>query len=589
MSAISRRRTVVTICGHTLFEPDIDAGWIVVDAGAHRGDFARTLAERYGCRCYAIEASPSLFSELAATGRVKKFHYAVWWSEGEIEFNIRENPETSGVIGDGRGVVARQRVPSIDLETFAHRYGLPRIDLLKLDIEGAEVCALGAVSDEFLRGIAQITVEFHDFNGLVRASDIDAIRERLGKLGFICIRFSLRSHLNVLFLNAQRTGANRTTRWGLRGLPLYLGLLRALGSPRGRLEPAASRPPQESAGEALSRRAHAADDELPTVSFVIPVRDDAARLQVCLDSIARGDYPSHLVDVVVVDNGSIDGSDQVAQAAGARVLRRPGRRPSELRNDGAAFAHGRIVALVDADHEIDRGWARAAVDVLANRQIAAAGDWYSPTTSGTWVQRAYDAFRYRRPGCHDVEWLASGNLAVRRECFDEIDGFDESLDTCEDVDLCQRLRMRGYRIASDDRLKSVHFGDPQTLGTLFRTELWRGRDNVRASLRGPLTLRSVPSVLIPMVNLGALGLGILGMLTVPYGGGRMLLAAGVTIGAVSALRAARMMARQTRFGAIDALGAFAVACVYDVARALALVIRAPHHRTRQAGGVAVSQ
>src|SRR5687768_2903499 len=81
-----------------------------------------------------------------------------------------------------------------------------------------------------------------------------------------------------------------------------------------------------------------------TISFVIPVRDDAARLRACLTSIAAGDYPADLVEVIVVDNGSVDGSPETAEAAGARVLRRPGLRPSELRNDGAAAARGHIVA-----------------------------------------------------------------------------------------------------------------------------------------------------------------------------------------------------------------------------------------------------
>ena len=332
----------------------------------------------------------------------------------------------------------------------------------------------------------------------------------------------------------------------------------------------------------------AASDSV-VVSFVIPVRDDAVRLRGCLESIARSEYPRRLVDLIVVDNGSADGSAGVAQAAGARVLLRPGLRPAELRNQGAAVARGRIIAFVDADHEIDRGWIRAAVDVLSAPGVAAAGDAYSAPANGTWVQRAYDAFRRRRPGRHEVEWLGSGNLAVSRDCLTALGGFDTSLETCEDVDLCQRLRRLGYRVVSDARLKSVHFGDPRTLGALFRGELWRGRDNVRASLRGPLTLRSLSSVLIPMLDVAALGVALIGALAWPIGGSRLLIAAAVTMGGFSALRAGVMVSRSARVGARDTLAALAVACVYDVARALALVVRAPHHRGRQPGRAAVSR
>jgi glycosyltransferase involved in cell wall biosynthesis len=63
---------------------------------------------------------------------------------------------------------------------------------------------------------------------------------------------------------------------------------------------------------------------LPTVSFVIPVLNDATGLARCLGSIKSNDYPGERLEVIVVDNGSTDGSDDVAVRAGATVLRLPG-------------------------------------------------------------------------------------------------------------------------------------------------------------------------------------------------------------------------------------------------------------------------
>ena len=83
----------------------------------------------------------------------------------------------------------------------------------------------------------------------------------------------------------------------------------------------------------------------------------------------------------------------------------------------------------------------------------------------------------------------SGNLAVKRTAFQAIGGFDAALEACEDVDFCQRLRRAGWRLVGDERLESVHLGDPPTLAALFRAERWRGRDNLRVSLRGPLDAR----------------------------------------------------------------------------------------------------
>ena len=319
----------------------------------------------------------------------------------------------------------------------------------------------------------------------------------------------------------------------------------------------------------------------PKVSFVIPVQDDAARLRRCLGSVSGNGYPADLLEVVVADNDSRDGSGRVALEAGARLLTCSGVSVSELRNQGAAAARGEILAFIDSDHEIAPGWTFRAVESLGEPGVGAVGAQYLPPPSGTWVQNAFDAMRDHHPGLREVEWLASGNLALRRSDFDRVGGFDTTLDSCEDYDLCQRLRSSGLRVMSDERLRSIHFGDPATLWALFRAELWRGRDNLRAGLRGPITLRGLPSMLIPVLDLGCLALGCGGLLAPPSG---LLLTAGapVAIGALAALRASLMVSRRQGAGAVEALQAFAVAYVYDLARALALVYRAPHHRKREA-------
>jgi glycosyltransferase involved in cell wall biosynthesis len=58
----------------------------------------------------------------------------------------------------------------------------------------------------------------------------------------------------------------------------------------------------------------------PLVSFVVPVRNDVLRLQRCLNSIVRNDYPRDLIEIVVVDNESTDGSAAAARSYGAIVI-----------------------------------------------------------------------------------------------------------------------------------------------------------------------------------------------------------------------------------------------------------------------------
>jgi hypothetical protein len=332
---------------------------------------------------------------------------------------------------------------------------------------------------------------------------------------------------------------------------------------------------RQTRGEVQGARRVAALDQL--VSFVIPVRNDARRLERCLASITKCDYPRVRIEIIVVDNGSSDESGSVARAAGARVLVAPGESVAALRNIGARQARGETLAFVDADHEIDPGWIRAATVTLLDPSVGIVGALYHAPADGTWVQRMYDALRARPAGRREVEWLGSGNMAVRRTVFERLDGFDSSLETCEDVDFTQRVRAGGWRVLSDERLRSVHLGDPPTLAALFFGELWRGRDNLRVSLRAPLSWRVLPSLAIPIVDLAAV---VLAIVLAPLVG--LAVGAGCLgiLAALATLRAGRMLGRSRPSRAIEIGQAWLVACVYDVARALALVARAAHRLRR---------
>jgi GT2 family glycosyltransferase len=317
----------------------------------------------------------------------------------------------------------------------------------------------------------------------------------------------------------------------------------------------------------------------PRVSFVVPVRNDPVRLKNCLDTIAACEYPKELVDVVVADNGSIDDTPAVAAAAGATVLSLPGIAVGEMRNRAAQAATGDVLAFVDADHELGPGWIRSAIATLQMSGVSAAGAPYLQPPNATWVQRCYDSFRDHSEGVFDTPWLGSGNLAIWRQTFLDAGGFDTTLETCEDVDLCQRLRRQGRTLKSDSRMRSVHMGDPKTLRAIFWGELWRGRDNLRVSFRGPMTARDLPSVVIPVLTLLLLALAVIAALATPWIGSNgpiAALAALTGCAGLSALRALRMLRRLGAGSPLDIVRAWLVAVAYDLGRALSLVIRVRH-------------
>src|SRR5262245_10972226 len=116
------------------------------------------------------------------------------------------------------------------------------------------------------------------------------------------------------------------------------------------------------------------------ISFVIPVRNDAKRLDRCLESVFA-EIGSSTQQVIVVDNGSTDASPEVAERWRAQVIRRSGN-VATVRNAGVAAATAPAIAFIDADHRIAPGWLRAAIDALASSEVGAVGAPYHTPPDG---------------------------------------------------------------------------------------------------------------------------------------------------------------------------------------------------------------
>jgi hypothetical protein len=317
------------------------------------------------------------------------------------------------------------------------------------------------------------------------------------------------------------------------------------------------------------------------VSFVVPVLNDATGLDRCLASIQRNDYPRELVELIVADNGSTDESIAVARRHGALVLDLSGVSVADMRNHAARVAAGDVIAFVDSDHELSGDWLRVTTAWFRDPSVGGVGAPYSIRPTATWVERMGNGIREHRTSPGDTDWLPTGNLLVRKAAFDRCGGFDNTLVTCEDVDFCRRLKRSGFRLVNDPEAWTIHYGDPRTLHDLFKGELWRGRDNLRVSLREPLTLRAAPGVLFPPLFLSSVVALPLAAMLFPFGGAWLLGLLGAVLAALVVLRTAVVLRRVGCRGLGDVAQGVCFSTVYEAARAFALVVRKEHRRANR--------
>ena len=238
---------------------------------------------------------------------------------------------------------------------------------------------------------------------------------------------------------------------------------------------------------------------MKTISVVVPVKNDLSGARLLLSCLRKQSLPC---EIVFVDNGSTDGTAEFLESQGVRVLRHPELRVGALRNRGVAVTQGQYIAFADSDHEVDSKWLEQGMRVLDSEpSVVACGSHYLAPENGTWVQRAWAIHRLRGAECKDVDWLASGNLFVRRDAFLGVGGFSETLVAAEDVDLCHRLRDSGGTIRHDPAIASIHHGEARTLRRFIKKEWWRGSSGIRAWVSQGFPLREIPSLVWPLWHL----------------------------------------------------------------------------------------
>jgi len=203
---------LASVRGHHIWPAPLTKDSVVVDAGAHRGEFSAEIIRRFGCQCHLVEANPRLVETLIVARAESITTAALGARDGRGMLHVSENPEATGLFDAGSSTTSVE-VETISLATLMQRLGITEIDILKLDIEGAEFDLIASTPDQILQRINQITVEFHDFKPAFRGRGLfEKARARLQSMGFDCCNMAFRTHGDVLFLNRARLRLAATQR-----------------------------------------------------------------------------------------------------------------------------------------------------------------------------------------------------------------------------------------------------------------------------------------------------------------------------------------------------------------------------------------
>lgn len=183
----------------------------------------------------------------------------------------------------------------------------------------------------------------------------------------------------------------------------------------------------------------------PLVSIVVPAYQAEAYLEEALESALGQDYEHR--EVILVDDGSTDRTAEIAQARGVRVLRQPNGGPAAARNAGITQAHGDFLAILDSD------------DIWPSQRLSRQVAHLLEHPEDGLVMGLTEVFVTpgEPPPAHYPRIALTGpypghpsTMLVRREIFELVGPFDESLRLSEDLDWLARAGDAGVRIGRLD-------------------------------------------------------------------------------------------------------------------------------------------
>lgn len=248
----------------------------------------------------------------------------------------------------------------------------------------------------------------------------------------------------------------------------------------------------------------------PRLSVVIPVLNESRFLAGTLDRLVDQSLDPSEYELLVVDGGSTDGTREIVRRFGSsqprvRLFSNPAGRSSAGRNVGWRAAEGEFVIFVDGHVYLPgRDLLKDCLEAFqAGRAVLARPQPLDPPgltpfqkavalSRSSWLGHQGGSQIFNEAD-EEVDPSSSG-AGYARSLLEELKGYDESFDACEDVEFNERVRARGLRALTSPRF-TVRYYPREDLASLWRQVDRYGRGRARLWRKHPSTLG--PTVPLP--------------------------------------------------------------------------------------------
>jgi glycosyltransferase involved in cell wall biosynthesis len=240
------------------------------------------------------------------------------------------------------------------------------------------------------------------------------------------------------------------------------------------------------------------------ISIIIPALNEERVIGKCLDALTRITYRRDKIEVIVVDNGSCDSTIAIARSytdvLPIIVVEQTDMHISAMRNAGARLANGSVLAFLDADCLAPEQWLEPVSGLLRDESAGVVGAYYTIPEQSSWVGKAWcGGEQVEKTGA--VGFIPAGTMFVSTATFKRLGGFDETIQTNEDYEFCQRVLGAGLSVRAYAELSTIHLGTPQTLSGFYKKQKWHGKNVMTVFLRDVRRMRNMKAVAFAIFTL----------------------------------------------------------------------------------------
>lgn len=216
-------------------------------------------------------------------------------------------------------------------------------------------------------------------------------------------------------------------------------------------------------------------------SVIIPVFNERGNILICLDSLLKQSLKRGEYEIIVVDDGSTDGTAETIEqdfANSVTIIKQNKQGPAAARNKGAELSESDILVFTDADCELDVNWLREMVVPIEEKNIDGVQGRYKSKQNNIVarfvqyeIEERYKLLKRKKY----IDFVSTYSAAYKKEVFIAAGGFNTSykISSGEDTELSYNLHKRGYKMIFNQNAVCYHH-HPESLSDYLRTKFYRG-------------------------------------------------------------------------------------------------------------------